>query len=264
MLRFGLAVLLVLSLAPPVRAALVLPTQQPPGQQCRTAIAAAERGTAIPPHLLAAIGRVESGRRDPQTGGWNPWPWTVNAEGEGFFFDTKEQAIAAVRAMQTRGVRSIDVGCMQVNLMHHPNAFANLEQAFDPVANAGYAAKFLTDLHTQSNDWMKAAAAYHSSTPEIGADYQQKVAAALPEESRLAATAPPLSALASAWGATLPGGMVTMNQAAGLLPRAARSTAMRIIPQASINGIPVPGRGLDAYRAAPVTFAFRPPRRGGN
>jgi hypothetical protein len=121
------------------RAALLTPIPQPAGAQCRPAIDAAERGTAIPPHLLAAIGRVESGRRDPQSGGWNPWPWTVNAEGEGFFFDTKEQAIAAVRTMQARGTRSIDVGCMQVNLMHHPDAFGSLEQAFDPASNAAYA-----------------------------------------------------------------------------------------------------------------------------
>jgi hypothetical protein len=244
------------------RAALLTPIPQPAGAQCRPAIDAAERGTAIPPHLLAAIGRVESGRRDPQSGGWNPWPWTVNAEGEGFFFDTKEQAIAAVRTMQARGTRSIDVGCMQVNLMHHPDAFGSLEQAFDPASNAAYAARFLGELHGQSNDWLKAAAAYHSATPELGAEYQRKVVAAWPEESRVAVTAA-VSPLAAAWGATLHGGMVTMSQAAGLLPTAKLGGAARILPQASINGVMIPGRGLDAYRAAPVALAMRLPRRIG-
>ena len=91
-----------------------------PGTLCRPAIAAAEQASAIPPQLLAAIGRVESGRRDPASGVMAPWPWTINAEGQGSFFDTKAQAIAAVQALQARGVQSIDVGCMQVNLMHHP------------------------------------------------------------------------------------------------------------------------------------------------
>ena len=76
---------------------------------------------AVPPQLLAAIGRVESGRRDPVTGVWGAWPWTINAEGSGSYFDTKAEAIQAVQALQARGVRSIDVGCMQVNLMHHPD-----------------------------------------------------------------------------------------------------------------------------------------------
>jgi hypothetical protein len=74
-----------------------------------------------------------------------PWPLTINAEGQGSFFDTKAQVIAAPRALQARGVQSIDVGCMQVNLMHYPYAFANLDQAFNPTANAAYAVRFLND-----------------------------------------------------------------------------------------------------------------------
>ena len=75
---------------------------------------------------------VESGRRDEATGERRPWPWTINVEGEGRFFDTKAQAVTWVRQAQTQGTRSIDTGCAQVNLLHHPAAFASLEQAFDP------------------------------------------------------------------------------------------------------------------------------------
>ena len=50
-----------------------------------------------------AISRVESGRRDPVTGDWHPWPWTVDAEGQGAFYDTKAQAIAAVQACKHAG-----------------------------------------------------------------------------------------------------------------------------------------------------------------
>jgi soluble lytic murein transglycosylase-like protein len=156
---FGLTVLAFLALAVPsaVRADLVHPpVGGPQGLLCRQGIGSAERGSGIPPHLLAAISRVESGRRDPVTGDWHPWPWTANAEGQGFFYDSKAEAVAAVRAMLARGIRSIDVGCMQINLMHHPDAFPSLDVAFDPQANAAYAARFLKELYAQTGDWTKA------------------------------------------------------------------------------------------------------------
>ena len=100
-------------------------------------------------HPGASAGRDQPGGERPTRSRHrhrHPWPWTVNAEGQGAFYDTKAEAVAAVRAMQARGVRSIDVGCGQINLMHHPDAFASLEQAFDPQANAAYAARFLKEL----------------------------------------------------------------------------------------------------------------------
>jgi hypothetical protein len=153
------------------------PAEPPPGQLCRGAIDAAERAQRTPDHLLLAIAKVESGRVDPRSGAVQPWPWTINAQGVGRFFDTKAEAIAAVEELQARGVRSIDVGCMQVNLMHHPNAFASLDEAFEPRANAWYAARFLNALYRGSGSWTQAAAAYHSQTEAIGADYARKVMA---------------------------------------------------------------------------------------
>jgi hypothetical protein len=225
----------------------------PPGLLCRQAIDTATRTHAIPPGLLAAIGRVESGRHDPVSGATNPWPWTVDAEGQGAFYDSKEQAIAAVSALQARGVKSIDVGCMQVNLLQHPGAFNSLEQAFDPTANADYAARFLGDLHVQSGAWPKAAGLYHSATPDLGAAYQQKVMAIWPEE-QLAGESAPRTALAQAWGATLSPGL----SPSGFLPTPRRSGGARIIPQmVAGGGTPLPGRGLDAYRAAPIALGWR-------
>ena len=190
---------------------------------CHPAIEAAERALRIPDHLLVAMGHVESGRRDPETRTWISWPWTVNVEGQGTFYETKKAAIAAVRQLQARGVRSIDVGCMQVNLMHHPAAFATLDTAFDPQANARYASQFLRALFQQSGDWAKAAAFYHSQTPTLAIDYARRVVAFLPShavgrsafEALVASTRSGASGpagysvstfaqqLAAAWGATL-------------------------------------------------------------
>jgi hypothetical protein len=253
-----------------------------PGLLCRAAIAAAERANAVPPHLMAAIGRIESGRRDPATGLSHPWPWTVNAEGEGFFYDTKAQAVAAVRDMRARGMRSIDVGCMQINLMHHPDAFASLEEAFDPARNAAYAARFLTQLYAQTGTWPKATAMYHSATPDIGADYQRRVMAVLPEEQQLAGGGAAGSPLAAAWAATLGAGAggVARQPPMGPPPLGAIQTARTaaggwgaggmgaartaaVMPVPGGGGHPTPGRSLDAYRAAPVALAFRPVRRSG-
>jgi hypothetical protein len=207
MRRLGLVFVMLLgvggsSLAQGTRVASVSQEAMAQRDPCRSAVAAAERGSGIPAHLLAAISRVESGRRDPATGTIHPWPWSVNAEGQGAFYDTKAEAVAAVRAMQANGVRSIDVGCGQINLMYHPDAFPNLELAFDPQANAAYAAKFLKALHAQTGDWTKATAMYHSATPAVGAEYQQQVQMVWPEEQRVAGRAG-ATPLAQAWAATI-------------------------------------------------------------
>src|SRR5262245_13174888 len=55
-----------------------------------------EREFGIPVHLLAAIASTESGRFHKALGLNLPWPWTINVEGRGHFYDTKEEAIAAV------------------------------------------------------------------------------------------------------------------------------------------------------------------------
>lgn len=189
--------LLLASLPAAHAAGLLRPSPVPaPGQLCRQAIRTAEQAHGIQAGLLAAMARVESGRPDPRGGAISPWPWTINVEGQGAFFETAADAIAAVRASQARGVRSIDIGCLQVNLMHHPHAFASLAQAFDPAANADYAARFLRDLFNQSGSWPQAAALYHSATPELGAEYRRRVLAAWAEENRLgrSAASQPLAA----------------------------------------------------------------------
>lgn len=279
------------------RAALALPLSlapNDPGLLCRPAIAMAEAGAAIPPRLLSAIGRVESGRRGAD-GRLAPWPWTINAEGQGHFFDSKAEAVAAVRALQARGVRSIDVGCLQVNLMHHPDAFASLDAAFDPGANAAYAARFLAQLHDQLGTWPKAAGAYHSQTPELGEDYRNRVLAAWPAEQ--AAAGGPLQGLASYAANAMPMAPSGFGRGIGLgrpggglgpmiLPTPGGGRG-HVIPAtaplantvagaqggnpllAAVAGAGRPGgvlptaRGLDFYRRAPIVMATRAPARLG-
>jgi hypothetical protein len=165
------------------------------------------------------------------------------------YFPTREAAIAEVRQLQARGVRIIDVGCMQVNLHHHPNAFPTLEQAFDPLTNARYAARFLTELNSSRNDWARSAGHYHSQTPERAEPYRTRVLAAWAQEQNrpagdTTAEAMALAALGAARGAT------------GLEQGGGRA---RIIPLAAGNAGAGQGRGLDAYRSAPIMIVGRAP-----
>lgn len=225
-----------------------------PAALCQAAITTAERGAGVPERLMQSIGAIESGRRN-ETGAVSAWPWTINAEGAGAYFATKAEAIAAVTALKARGVRSIDVGCMQVNLMYHPEAFSSLAEAFDPGANARYAARFLNQLLAKTGSWPAATAGYHSLTPEIGAGYARKV---------LALWAKPAVPL-------LPGGDAVVRQASvqpsmqpwspSSIPPASTTLSVgtaRIIPIAggSVAGA-TGGRGLDAYRAAPTRLVGR-------
>ncbi len=140
-------------------------------QQCTQYLPKAERFHQIPTHWLAAIASAESGRYHQRLGLLVPWPWTINVNGKGYYFDTKQEAINKVREYQAKGVSSIDVGCMQVNLMYHGNAFSNIEQAMEPRYNIAYAARFLRENFDELRSWNKATAAYHSRTPSLGSKY---------------------------------------------------------------------------------------------
>ena len=134
-----------------------------------------EQEYGIQKHLLTTISSVETGRWDAATKQNVAWPWTVNAQGKGHFYATKQQAINAVKRLKAQGVKSIDVGCMQINLAYHPDAFENLEEAFNPYKNVEYGAKFLSKLYEQKGNWNKAATAYHSNAPIKAKKYAKKL-----------------------------------------------------------------------------------------
>ena len=145
------------------------------GDLCRRATAIRERAAGIPRKLLYAISVVETGRWNEARQERLAWPWSVRAEGRGRYLPTKQAAIREVRQLQRRGVKNIDVGCMQVNLHFHRAAFASLEEAFDPAANVAYAAGFLKDLHRKRRSWAEAVKHYHSATEKLNAPYRDKV-----------------------------------------------------------------------------------------
>lgn len=174
-LRFA-ALLLVLVMAP-LAAASAKPAGGlgPDGALCRAQTEPQGRRAGMPAHMLTALSHVESGRWDSGRQEKVAWPWTINAAGEGKIFPTKAAAVAETRRLLAKGVRSIDVGCMQINLYYHGDAFPNLETAFDPASNVAYAVKFLTNLKAETGSWQAAAVRYHSATPEYANRYRAKL-----------------------------------------------------------------------------------------
>ena len=141
---------------------------------CQSVADAQEKTWKLPRELLSSISIVESGRK-LSSGRFVAWPWTINVDGEAHYYETADAAVLAVKQFQAAGSKSIDVGCNQISLLHHPDAFDSIQEAFDPAANASFAGRFLVQLYNELGNWRDAAAAYHSRTPELGDDYSRRV-----------------------------------------------------------------------------------------
>jgi len=181
----GLA--MALATAPPGWAESGAPAEAP-GRLCLAHTARFEKQQGLPRQILAAISLAESGRWNAEERETIAWPWTVYAQGQGRFFPTKAAALDEVRRLLARGARNIDVGCMQINLLHHGDAFASLEEALEPAANVAYAARFIKRLHRDTRSWTQAIAFYHSRTQALNLPYRHKVYQFWGEMRRRAAT----------------------------------------------------------------------------
>ena len=51
------------------------------------------------------------------------WPWAINREGKGYWFESREEALAFAKASLAEGRTSFDVGCVQINYRWHGHAF---------------------------------------------------------------------------------------------------------------------------------------------
>jgi hypothetical protein len=176
------------------------------GGLCEAAIQTVERQAVLPARLLTGVGIVESGRVEPG-GRVRPWPWSAQANDTSHYFATKAEAVAWVLDAQAHGVTSIDVGCLQVNLLFHPQAFESVDAAFDPVRNVSYGARFLAQLYAETRNWDQAIGFYHSRTPVLAAVYQQRVQQVMTGRASIPPQPVPVitvaAKLGSSWRATL-------------------------------------------------------------
>ena len=80
---------------------------------CERAIVTGAHRQGVPQEVLHAISLTETGR--PHGGRLRPWPWAINREGKGYWFASREEALAFAQASLAEGRTSFDVGCFQIN-----------------------------------------------------------------------------------------------------------------------------------------------------
>lgn len=144
----------------------------PGADVCEWAAGQAARETGVPLDILGALTLTETGRRIE--GGVRPWAWSANAEGEGTWFDDPQSAVAFAEDRVAQGRTNLDIGCFQLNYRWHGDGFASVAQMFDPLENARYAARFVSQLHAETGDWRAAAGAFHSRTRVNAERYLQR------------------------------------------------------------------------------------------
>lgn len=143
-----------------------------PSDLCGRALQLAAAETGVPIAVLRAISMIESGRSIE--GAIEPWPWAVNMQGAGHWFNSRREALTFIKVSRSAGAESFDVGCFQINFRWHGHAFPSIEAMIDPETNARYAADFLAQLYEEFGDWSAAAGAYHSRTAEFANRYRSR------------------------------------------------------------------------------------------
>jgi soluble lytic murein transglycosylase-like protein len=145
---------LALCSAPALREARAAPALASP--VCEAALAEASRRHGVPLGVLYAVGLTETGRKGSLQ------PYAMNIAGAAYFARDLADATRAFEAARARGVKLIDVGCMQINHHFHGARLPSLAAMFDPARNVDYAARFLVELKRREGAWTLAVARYHA------------------------------------------------------------------------------------------------------
>lgn len=159
-----------------------------PAQLCDQAAIDAAQRHGVPLAVLRAIARVETGRDLGH--GVVPWPWAIQAQGRGYWPPKRDDALARARALLADDARNFDLGCFQINFHWHGHHFDSLDQMIDPAQNADYAARLLRSHYQRLGDWVLAAGAYHSKTPDLAQRYRARVTTMMARLTDTPATAP--------------------------------------------------------------------------
>ena len=123
---------------------------------CEREMARASQQHGIPLGILYAVGLTETGRRGAL------YPYALGAEGQTVFAKDVDDAMVNFEAMRARGIKLIDLGCMQINHYFHGDKFPSVRAMFDPAKNVDYAARFLKELKQREGSWTMAVARYNA------------------------------------------------------------------------------------------------------
>lgn len=128
----------------------------PPSNICERQLAAAAAHENVPLGVLYAVGMTESGNKG------SLHPYALNIAGKTVFAKSQAEALATFERARNKGIKLIDLGCMQVNHHYHGKNFTSPLAMLDPEANVAYAAKFLKELRDSEGSWTMAVARYHA------------------------------------------------------------------------------------------------------
>lgn len=123
---------------------------------CEREMERAARKYNVPLGILYAVGLTETGRKN------SLHPYALNVAGKAYFASSPREALAVIKRERNRGVKLIDVGCMQINIYYHLDKFPNLPSMLEPARNVDYAARFLSELKKSQSSWTMAVARYHA------------------------------------------------------------------------------------------------------
>ena len=123
---------------------------------CERELARAAAKYQIPLQILYAVALTESGT------GKGLQPLMLHIEGKDHLPPSLPEALAMFHAANDRGVKLIDIGCMQVNWYWHREEFRTLEEIFDPRLNVEQGARFLKELRQRHGSWTMAVARYNA------------------------------------------------------------------------------------------------------
>lgn len=123
---------------------------------CEREMARASARHGVPVGILYSVGLTESGKAGALQ------PYAMNIAGRTVFPKSLPEALNAFSASSAKGVKLIDVGCMQINHHYHGKQFKSVRAMFDPSLNVDYAARFLSRLHREHGNWSMAVARYHA------------------------------------------------------------------------------------------------------
>ena len=123
---------------------------------CENEINKAAQKHGVPVEVLQAVGETETGRGDGLRAN------ALNVAGRSHYDLTPEEAKRIFADASRRGIKLIDVGCMQINHHYHKQHFTSVSDMLEPARNVDYAARFLRELYQEENNWTVAVARYHA------------------------------------------------------------------------------------------------------
>lgn len=123
---------------------------------CEAEILRAADRHGVPAGILYAVGLTETGRKG------SLHAWSLNIEGRAVYARSLDDAVRTFDQARGRGVKLVDLGCMQINHHYHSNRFGSVREMLDPRRNVDYAARFLAELKGRHGSWAMAVARYHA------------------------------------------------------------------------------------------------------